>query len=313
MNDENKSGLNKPMSSRKLAIICILIAAVCSGATSVFAKIALETIPPLSFTFIRFLIASIAITPFLLIELRQKQNFHRPSKKVIWLSLIQVVNTIAYSFGVHLTTATSAQMLFSAAPVLTTLALFWLLRERLGKNKILGVGIGFVGTILIILLPALESSAAFNGNVAGNLLVFVAVICLAVYSVLSKQFHHMYSPLYLTSLFIYMATIATAFLAVPDFITHPGWWQSTVAMAWFGVALTGALGATFFLLYQYAVKHGSAVIASLTQYLAPIVTFTIASLLLSEQLTVGFVVGAVLALMGVYLATKRTPQQLRGQ
>ncbi len=289
------------MDSRRLAIICVLLAALCGGATSVFAKMGLHDIPPLNFTFIRFLVASIVITPFLL---REKNGLRRPSVGVIFLSLIQVVNVIAYSFGLHLTTATTAQMLFSSTPVLTALVLFLLFRERLGRNKLLGVGVGFVGTVLIILLPALERHSAFRGSIIGNLLVFIAVICLAVYSVLSKRFHHLYSPLYLTAMFIYLATMVTALLAIPELLAHPAWWRATMAVAWLGVVCAGVLAAFFFVLYQYAVKHGSAVIASMTQYLAPVVTFIIASFLLGERVTVGFVVGALLALTGVYLATR---------
>ena len=294
------------MSARKLAIILILLAALCSGATTVFAKIALADIPPVSFTFVRFLIASIVITPFLLWEFKQNKNFRKPSSSVIWLSAIQVVNVTAYAFGISLTTATSAQMLFSATPVLTALALYWLTHERLGKSKLLGVGIGFIGAVLIILLPGLETKAVFNGSIAGNLLVFISVNCLAIYAVLSKKFHHLYSPLYLTSLFIYMTTIVTAVLSVSELSAHPAWWELTLVMTWVGVTMAGVLGALFFVLYQYAIKLGSPVIASLTQYLAPIVTFVIASFLLGERVTGGFILGASLALVGVYLATKKS-------
>jgi drug/metabolite transporter (DMT)-like permease len=250
-------------------------------------------------TFLRFFLGSIIITPFLVKE----GKMTKPSVRVVLLSFIMVLNTIAYSFGIRLTTATIGQILFSAIPILTALASFLFIKERIGLRKIIGVSIGFLGTVFIILLPVIGKHTAFNGNLLGNMLVFISAICLAWYSVLSKKFHTHYSPLYLTALFIYLTALTNGLLAIPELLANYNFLNTIPFLGWIGVLYVGTFGILFFLLYQYAVKHGSPIIASTSNYLSPVVAFVVASILLGERLTGGFIAGALLALLGVYIVT----------
>ncbi len=205
--------------------------------------------------------------------------------------------------GVLCSTATIGQILFSAVPILTALASFLFIKERIGLRKIIGVSIGFLGTVFIILLPVIGKHTAFNGNLLGNMLVFISAICLAWYSVLSKKFHTHYSPLYLTALFIYLTALTNGLLAIPELLANYNFLNTIPFLGWIGVLYVGTFGILFFLLYQYAVKHGSPIIASTLNYLSPVVAFVVASILLGERLTGGFIAGALLALLGVYIVT----------
>ena len=59
----------------------------------------------------------------------------------------------------------------------------------------------------------------------------------------------------------------------------------------------------YYLLYQYAIKHGGSVFASMVFYLLAIFAFFFAFLLLGEGLTIGLVAGGILVLLGIYLTT----------
>ncbi len=290
---------NKLVSEKKKAIISIIIASLCSGGTGIASKFALHDISPVTFTFLRFFIGSIVITPLLLKE----GKIIKPTFFVILISFLMVINPSIYTFGIHLTSVTIGQTLFSATPIATALFAFLIYKQTFTLRKTIGIFLGFIGAIIIILLPVIESHSAFSGNFLGNLFICVSVVSLALYSVLTKKLQDTFSPIYLTALFIYSTAIVNFFLAIPEIIQKPAFLTSISVSGWLGLIYAGSFGIFFFLFYQYAIKHGSAVIASTSNYLSPVVAFLVAFFLLSERLTTGFVIGAIFALVGVYLTT----------
>lgn len=287
------------MTERKKAVISIILAAIFTGGTGVASKFALRDFSPITFTFLRFLIGSICVTPFLLKEGKTK----KPTLAVLFLSLMMVLNPSFYTFGIRLTTVTVSQTLFASVPILTVFLAYFIIREEIPLRKAVGVAIGFIGTIIIILLPVVNKYSAFSGNFIGNLFVSVSVTCLAFYSVLTKKLQDRYTPIYLTSLFIYLTAILNGFLALPEILSKPNFLTNIHLVGWLGLLYAGSFGVSFFLLYQYAIKHGSPVIASTSGYLSPIFAFIFAFFLLGEQLTSGFIIGSAFALVGVYLVT----------
>src|SRR3989344_4739986 len=171
----------KDLDSHKLALIAIIVASLVGGAMPVFIKIALKEIPAFSFIFFRFLIASLFLIPFLLRE----KNSKRVSKKLIAISVLATVNVLFFAFGIKLTTASAGQMLYTSVPIIAAILSYFLLKERIGLIKAVGVALGFLGATIIVILPLLGKSI-FAGNLFGNLLIIVAVVSFAIYSVLSK-------------------------------------------------------------------------------------------------------------------------------
>lgn len=288
------------MTDKKLAIIFILLAAFCAGGTAPFAKVAMHTIPPMTFIFFRFFLGSLVISVFLY---KERKSFVKPTLIVTLLTLIQVVNPIIYTYGVRLTTATISQIVFSTVPIMTAILTFFLFKDKLPLQKIIGIVIGFIGAMIIIFLPVLEAHSVFSGNLLGNFFIVISAICLTVYSIFSKRFHKVYSPLYLTAYFIYITAFISGLLAIPELIKYPSFWYETPLMGWIGVLYAGIIGVLFFLFYQYAVKYGTPTIASVTNYVSPVITFLFAAVLLGERLTFGFMVGALFAFVGVFLVS----------
>lgn len=293
---------NKTLSTANLALLAILTAAVIGGGMAVLTKIALKEIPTFSFTFFRFVAASLSILPFFLKDLPKiKKNF----SQVIGISLIFCVNMVVYAVGLQTTTATIAQTLYVSVPIIAALISYKLLSERFTLKKILGIVTGFLGALIIILLPVFTKSDPFSGNLTGNLFIIVGVLCTAFYTVYSKKFQKDYTPLQLTAILSFTACIGLFFFAVSDMFTHPMWWTSVSTISLFAILYLGILGTTvYYLMFQYAIKHGSPIVATMILYLQPAATFVWAALLLGEQLTAGLLIGAILAFIGVSLVLK---------
>lgn len=289
------------MSDKQKAIIFILLASVLGGATQTVAKIGLTSFPPLSFAFIRFLIAGIVVFPFLL-----KRNFLKDLRQLIPLSLLGTINIAFFILGIKTTTATIGTLLYAAVPLLTAVFLFVFFRERITRRKEIGIIIGFIGVLFIALLPVIDKGTKFSGDLLGNILIGMAVISWSLYMVYSKRKQHSFSPFIVTSAFIWVTCIALFPLFLTDLISYPNWWHnitlpSILSLGYISIVSTVIV----FLLIQYSIKHGGAILASMQYYLLPIVAYISAFFLLGERLTAGLVVGSFLALLGVYITTKK--------
>ena len=62
-----------------------------------------------------------------------------------------------------------------------------------------------------------------------------------------------------------------------------------------------------FLAWNWVIRQLGAVVATNYVYLNPVVTALFAWLILSERITVFFVLGSVLILVGMYLISKKRP------
>lgn len=291
------------MSDRQKAFLAIFLGTILGGASTTAQKIGLVEFPQLSFAFIRFLIASIIILPFFL---KLKKHELKEFKDLIPVSLFASMNIILFILGIKTTTATIGQLLYAGVPLLTGLIAYWFMSENFKFKKILGIIIGFVGVGLVVFLPVIEKGQIFAGDLKGNLLIAAAVIFWSFYMVFTKKSQRKYSPLAVTSIFIFVTTVVLFPLFIYDQTVHFGWWHALTIngiMAMLYITIVATI--ITYILNQYAIKHGGSVFASMAFYLLPIFSFLSAFLLLGEKLTLGLLIGGTLALLGVFFVTKK--------
>jgi len=289
------------MRKQTKALLAIILTAILGGGIPVMSKVSLIEIPPLSVAALRFSIASVFLLPTFIKYSPRK--LHELSK-VIGASLFGTVNILLFVFGIKYTSATMGQMIYALVPVLAGILSYFLIKEKITGKKILGVGLGLLGTIIIVLLPVIEKGVSLESGLKGNLLILMAVMAFSFYPVLSKKLQKKYNPLFLSSVFIITTAIVALALSLSDWLINPYWWQSVSLQAWIGVIYLGIFGgAGYYVLYQYAIKYGTPIIASMILYLQPAMVFLWAKTLLGEKLTPGLVVGGILALTGAYLTT----------
>ncbi len=296
----------KKYNEYQLALFVIILVAFIGGASPVAAKVALKEIPPFTFTFLRFVIAFFCFLPFIRKSFSLKKSNW---KKLLFIPILSTLNIILFSYGIRLTTATISQMLYAAVPVVTAILSYFILGEKFTGRKITGISTGFMGVLIIILLPQIEKSSVFSGNLLGNLLIFAGVFFFSLYGIFSKDLHSKFSVLEITLGFIISSLVLTFPFALFELQHNPTLLLTISREALIGLFYMGIFStAIYYGLYQYAVKRGTPLIASLTLYLQPLTTIVWASWLLGEKITSLLVVGGVFTLIGVWLITKNTKQ-----
>lgn len=291
------------MSDRNKAFLAILFGSLFGGAVTTVIKIGLIEIPPLTFSFLRFFIASIVLLPIII----KHKNISVKNLKILApFTLFATFNVILFIFGIRHTTATIGQLLYAGVPFLTGIITLMVFGDRLSSKKTFGIIVGFIGVAIVVLLPIIEQGKQFSGNLTGNVLIIAGVISWSLYMVFSKKLSKEYSPFVINSAFI----LITAFVLFPFSVFEligENRWISQLSLA--GIVSLGyvAIFGTVlnYLLNQYAIKHGGSVFASTSFYLLPIFAFLAAFILLGERLTSGLFIGGALVLLGIFLTTRK--------
>jgi len=288
---------------RDLAIIAIIAAALIGGGTGVLTKIAERDVSANFFSFLRFFVASGTLLPFLL---TQKIKLNRDFLKLVLISLFASGNIIFFSNGIKLTTANIGSVMYVITPAIVAILSYFLLRDKLSLKKVLGLIFGLAGGLLIILLPIVENGVPFSGNLVGNILVGIAVFSFAFYSVFSKNLQKIFSPIQITAVFCITTFFVSLFLLAGETSTLSSQIQhishaSIISIIY--VSLFSTIGVYF--LYQYAIKHGSPLLASTMLYFQPLSTFVWSFLILGEKLTSGLIIGGIAVVVGTLLISSR--------
>lgn len=200
---------------------------------------------------------------------------------------------VALNFGEVTVHAGAASLLISAGPVFTALLSVVFLHERLSRIGWGGILLAFTGVALI----ALSGGKGLQFT-PGALLILLAAIVAAAFSILSKQSLRRYSALEFTSYAIWAGTLPL-FLFLPGLIRQ---FPAAAPAATFAVIYLGIFPAAIaYVLWNYALARMPASLLSSFLYLSPVIAFFIAWVWLGEMPTLLTILGGAIAIVGVIL------------
>jgi drug/metabolite transporter (DMT)-like permease len=286
-------------------ILLILIAAIAGGSVAPFAKISLEVFQPFTLVLIRFLSASLVMLPFVY---RNRELTLSALKKVLLVAAIGSLNPILLFIALQFTPSSVSPLIYAAVPLMTALYLQRFKQVKITSNKLLGIITGFAGVAIIILLPFFQKGSLDLQGFGGNVLIFGAAVAFMFYGIISKDKQAQYhiSPLALTFYLAVVTVVVCIPFAAGELINRPVDLVSVQPRHIFASLEIGVLGTTaFYISYQKALQLGNELTASLFAYLQPIATILFAVLLLGEEITIPFIVGGTLAVIGAGMANAK--------
>ena len=144
-------------------------------------------IPPIVMAELRWLLALLIISPFLLPKLNKNKALilqHWPILTLLSILSVACFNTFIY-LGLTTTTATNGAILQSVTPIaILVLSAFWL-KESVSKRQWFGVFISLIGVLILVTKGDLFSLLVFTVN-KGDMYVLLAVILWATYTILLR-------------------------------------------------------------------------------------------------------------------------------
>ena len=210
------------------------------------------------------------------------------------------INQMFFIKGLTLTSTIHAALLILITPLLISVFAVWILKEKLTLFKIAGLVLGVAGSVLLIMQK--ESSSNAPNYLWGDFLIIINAISYTVYFILVKPLMAQYSPLQVirwvfTFGFFMILPFGWGELSVVD------WPQFTIEhwLALGGVVITGTFLA--YLFNAYGIQHLGAGVTGAYIYTQPVFAVVIATVFLSEALTVQKLLAGGLIFTGVYLVS----------
>lgn len=295
--------MKKPM----LPILALLATSIIWGVAGPVIKFTLPFVPPMSFLFFRFLLASFFIFPFFARQEKVKPLHEKDLPRLFFLGLFgMTINLSLIFYGFERTSAIEGSFLTATTPILITLAGWFILKEKITPKERAGTLLAFLGTLLIVFLPAVTANnkpGLETVHLEGNFLILLANLAWVVYTIYSKELCRKYSSLTLTatSFFVGLFTF-TPLAAAEVFLFNRVPVLNTAALLGLLYMSFLSLLAAYFL-YEWGLRRLEASEAGVFAYLQPIFALPAAFFLLGETLNFKLLPGIILAAVGVTLAT----------
>ena len=210
---------------------------------------------------------------------------------VHWILLFE-----AYRF----TTVATATLCYYLQPVIVVLGSALVLKEKLSIRKLLCVLVAILGMIPV---SGVLESIPTAGEVTGILLATGAALLYGI-NILTNKTMQGLSPFDMTIFCMITATLTL----LPYTLLTEDWsaivWepQSLLLLLVVGIIHTGVAYA----LYYSALEKMKAQEVAIYGYIDPICAILLSALLLSEPLTVGIIIGAVMILGATYISERKT-------
>lgn len=212
---------------------------------------------------------------------------------VVWIAVPLLIFPVAQQW----TTSSVTGMINGAMPVFTVLWATYLMRKLPGWRQLLGIGLGFLG-MLLVFVPELEAG---SDELVGATLVVVAVAFYGLAANLSVPLAQKYGPL---PVVFRAQLVALAIVAPVGLLQIPAstWsWESALVMIPLGMLGTGA---AFALMATLTARVGGPR-ASVAIYFLPIVAIVLGALVLGETVAPIAIAGVMLVMIGAWIASRR--------
>ncbi len=278
-------------------MLLILIAIIWALNFSVV-KVSLEEIDALSFNALRYVLAA-----GLLAFTTKKRGYPlRVERQDVWpLIGIALVGNVLYQLffiiGVDYTYSANAAVMLGTIPVWVAVLSHLFTEEKLTKYKTLGIGLAFVG-ILLIVTGSKQGISLASKTFLGDLIILGAAISWGVYTILAKKFLKKYPSTQFTGVMSIIGMVCLILIGLPNLVSVE--WAKVSLVGWMGVIYSGLLSIGLaYLIWNNSVSNIGAVRTAAYQNLVPVLGLVFGVVLLQEALTLQQYSGSAMVIAGI--------------
>ncbi len=289
-----------------LPYITLVIAMMIYALAVIVARYVHADIPPAGLTFWRFFAAFVILLPFVYRQcIRQWAATRQMWRHIVAIAIIQsVIGQVAFYIGVQTTTATNAGLIVAIQPALVICFAFMLLGDTMTRRQGIGLVLAISGAIAIITRGDFAVLRELN-LVVGDFWILLSILCWGYYSILVRQCSAVMSPLVIFETMCFVSFVGL----IPVYGAEMLFWDLyvsfdvlTVSAVLFFAVFASIFALTFMMNGIATIGPGRTAVFS---YLIPPFTAIAAYFLLGEEFKNYHLVGMILVLLGVYLATRR--------
>lgn len=289
----------------RLAYLGLVLTPLFWAGNAVVARGVVGQIPPLSMSFWRWVLALAILLPIgLPAAWRQRRVIGEHWLTILALATFSVgaFNSLLY-FAAVTTTATNIALINTTIPIMVALLSWLLLGDRTRPIQALGIALAVVGILVVVGRGELTTLTALQAQ-PGDLLMVLAVFCWGLFSVLLRRQSVPLTPLAFLTVQVALGTLVILPFYLVDLWFFSGGFEvgvgSLVPLLYFAI-FPGLLAYAF---WNHAVHQVGPARSAIFMYLTPVFATVLATVFLDETLGMPHMVGGLLILAGLYLATR---------
>jgi len=264
------------------------------GASFLFIAEGLQAVAPMGVTFVRIAIgfATLSLVPSARRPILREDRAKTALLGIIWLAFPLSM----FPFAEQHVSSALAGMLNGAVPLFVAAVASGVARRAPPRPVLVGLAVGFVGAILVA-LPGLTASSDPGGQLLGVLLILAALVSYGFAYTLSGPLQQRNGALPVVWRALGVAVLLTAPLGVPA--VAAGRWSlwPVVSLIALGAGGTGVA----YVMTAVAAGRMGATVASVNNFIIPVVALGLGIGLRHEQVSPVSIVGAAVCLAGAWL------------
>jgi O-acetylserine/cysteine efflux transporter len=288
------------MSKNRMLEWLLLVTVFIWGINTPIMKVGLLYVSPTLYNALRLLVAAVVSWPILWYSGTYKKIQKGDVRRILAVSLFGFFFCQMFlSIGLPITTAGNASLMMALLPINVIVI------NRICKNEMVtipvaaGMVVSLLGAILVILGSGKELNVG-GSQLIGTLLVFIAQIGSAYYTVFSRDLLERYSAYQIITYILTLSAISFSILAMPDLLIFQ--WHEIPSVVWMSISFSGLLALLFCnFIWIWVIGTIGSTRASLYQNLIPVFSIIGAWFLLGEVLGWLQCAGTVVIFVGLYL------------
>jgi drug/metabolite transporter (DMT)-like permease len=284
-----------------LIYFVLVIQTLIASGTHIVAKVVVQDVDSFTLTFIRSILAATAFAIVFIAREKRIRIEREDILRIVWLGILAIpLNQFAFLVAIGYTTPSNAALFYATTPVFVMLFSSWLLKERSHTVAKIGVLIGFIGISIVIFERGIDFRSEF---LFGNILLLVAVSSWGLYTVQGRPLIIKYGSFHVSALTMIVGAIAYIPIGIIPAIRFD--YSILSAQHAYGIVYLGiGTSVIAYFLWYYALGRIESTRVAVFTYLQPVLTTVMAVMFLRQHISVQFITGALIAMLGVLLVQR---------
>ncbi|MBT7950147.1 MAG: DMT family transporter [Gammaproteobacteria bacterium] len=262
-----------------------------------------EEIPLIGLSFWRWFAATLILIPFVYSDLKNKFDIVKANLRILTIQgFLMIGSGTLLFYALNYTTAINATIVNATQPVVTVAFAWLILGDRLKGIQMLGIVSAFVGIGVMISRADLNTISRLNFNI-GDLLIIIAIMGYALYSINIRKMPKDISPFTALSVILF----AGSMLILPFYVVESIYVKPfpvsllTISIILILALLISIASLVMWNLANSVVGPGR---AGMFVNLIPVYGTILAITFLGESLFIYHVIGTALVCVGIFLVLR---------
>lgn len=274
-----------------------------AGSSVVVSKLLVQSLPVFLASECSLLIALIILIPLNFII---RKNIHKIDIKTMGILFLQSITgvflfRVLLFFGLKLTSAVESGLITSASPAMVGILAFFLLKEKLYLNRIIGIICVVAGILIVNIYTSSNLQSGNINSIKGNTLILIAIICEALFSVLSKINSCPISPIYRTTIITIFSALCFIPFSIYDILhfdfAHLNY-TAYLSIFYYGTFVS----VVSYILWFKGISKVPANNAAVFTGIMPVSSILLSSFILKEKILLPHIISLIFIILGIYFS-----------